>query len=201
LAFPNGYQSSLNPVIPPQVAPQRCPLLFYRTHISIHRFKISIEENGDATVISYTSDNEFFQGKTEPFSVSRFLLEVTQHIPPRGSQYIRRYGLYASRTKGKWPDMPHVMRLAPAGWKAERLKASDTVQSYYEESDVPDQESSRTWARLIAQVYEVDPLECTRCHSHMNVIAVITDPEEVHKILRHLVKIGRSPPGLDPNFV
>jgi hypothetical protein len=30
----------------------------------------------------------------------------------------------------------------------------------------------------------------------MNVIAVITDPEEVHKILRHLVKIGRSPPGL-----
>jgi hypothetical protein len=35
----------------------------------------------------------------------------------------------------------------------------------------------------------------------MNVIAVITDPEEVYKILRHLAKIGRSPPGLDPNFV
>ena len=86
---------------------------------------MSIRENGEATVISYTSDNEFFQGKTESFSVSRFLLEVTQHISPRGSQYIRRYGLYAAlrrtaRTKGKWPDMPHVMRLALAGWKAER---------------------------------------------------------------------------------
>ncbi len=110
-------------------------------------------------VISYTSDNDFFKGKIESFPVTRFLLELTQHIPPRGLQYIRRYGLYASRTKGKWPDMPHVMRLAPAGWKAERR------------------------------------------HSSMNVIAVITDPEEVHKILRHLVKIGRSPPGLDPNFV
>jgi hypothetical protein len=106
-----------------------------------------------------------------------------------------------SSDQEKWPDMPHVLRLAPAGWKADRLKASDPVHSYYEESGVPDQESSRTWARLIAQVYEVDPLECPRCHSPMNVIAVITDPEEVHKILRHLVKIGRSPPGLDPNFV
>ena len=124
----------------------------------------------------------------------------------------RLVGLYASRTKGKWPDMPHVLRLAPAGWKAERLKASDPVQSYYEESGVLDQESSRTWAKLIAQVYEVDPLECPRCHSPMNVIAVITEPVEVRKILRHLVKIGRSPPGLgacrntgisrlDPSFV
>ena len=26
-------------------------------------------------------------------------------------------------------------------------------------------------------------------------------PQEVKKILRHLVKVGRPPPGLDPNFV
>jgi hypothetical protein len=69
-------------------------------------------------VIVYTSDNEFFKGKRKAFPVTRFLLELTQHIPPRGLQYIRRYGLYASRTKGKWPEMPHVMRLTPAGWKA-----------------------------------------------------------------------------------
>jgi hypothetical protein len=75
---------------------------------------MSIQENGEATVICYTSDNEFFQGRTETFSLTRFFLEVTQHIPPRGLQYIRRYGLFASRTKGKWLDMPHVARLAPA---------------------------------------------------------------------------------------
>ena len=118
-------------------------------------------------MISYTSDNAFFQGKTETFSVSRFLLEVTQHVPPRGSQYIRRYGLYASRTKGKWPDMPHVVRLVPAGWKAERLQASESIQPWVEESadSVSDKESRSTWARLIAQVYEVDPLTCCRCES------------------------------------
>jgi len=115
---------------------------------------MSIQENGEATVISYTSDNEFFKGKTESFSVTRFLLELIQHVPPRGSQYIRQYGLYASRTKGKWTDIPHVMRLAPAGWKAERLQASESIRSCYEEKAVSDQESRSTWARLIAQVYE-----------------------------------------------
>jgi hypothetical protein len=35
----------------------------------------------------------------------------------------------------------------------------------------------------------------------MRILAVITEPEEVKKILRHLVKVGRPPPGLDPTFV
>ncbi len=81
-------------------------------------------------MISYTSDNEFFKGKTETFSVIRFLLELTQHIPPRGSQYIRRYGLYTSRTKGKWPEMPHVMRLAPPPLPDGRLSICRLLSRY-----------------------------------------------------------------------
>ena len=55
------------------------------------------------------------------------------------------------------------------------------------------------WARLIAKVYEIDPLICPRCGSEMKLIALITNPSEVAAILRHLIKIGRAPPGLDPN--
>jgi hypothetical protein len=131
----------------------------------------------------------------------RFFLELTQHIPPKGCQHIQRYGLYASRTKGKWPDKPHVVRLAPPGWKKERLQASQYVQPDNAEAacSVSDKESLSTWAILIAQVYEVDPLVCPRCSAPMRILAVITEPEEVRKILRHLVKIGRSPPGFDPS--
>jgi len=39
------------------------------------------------------------------------------------------------------------------------------------------------------------------CESTKEVIAVITDPEEVRNILRHLVKVGRPPPGLVQSFV
>jgi hypothetical protein len=61
------------------------------------------------------------------------------------------------------------------------------------------------WVRLIAKVYEINPLLCPRCGSEMRLIAVITDPwsgnrtdpAEVRTILRHLLKIGRAPPGLD----
>jgi len=93
--------------------------------------------------------------------------------------------------------MPHVMRLAPAGWKSEHLQVSKSLQPYVEESaySVSDKEGRSTWAKLIAHVYEVDPLICPRCSAQMRILAVITDPEEVRKILRHLVKIGRSPPG------
>jgi len=41
-----------------------------------------------------------------------------KHIPPKGIQYIRRYGLYASRTRGKWTEHPEIIRHAPTGWKA-----------------------------------------------------------------------------------
>ena len=138
-------------------------------------------------MVSFSSENEFFKGKTETFPVMRFFLELTQHIPPKGCQYIRRYGLYASRTKGKWPDKPHVLRLAPGRWKKEREQASQAVQTYYEES-----ESRSTWAKLIAQVYEVDPLTCSRCGSPMRILAVITEPEEVPQDL--------AAPGEDRSF-
>ncbi len=55
----------------------------------------------------------------------------------------------------------------------------------------------RAWARLIAKVYEIDPLICPECGSEMRVIAIIEDPDEIRHILRHLIKIGRAPPGFD----
>ena len=58
--------------------------------------------------------------------------------------------------------------------------------------------SQAAWTRLLAKIYEVDPLRCRKCGSEMRVLAVITNPDEVRKILKHLIKIGRSPPGLDP---
>jgi hypothetical protein len=33
----------------------------------------------------------------------------------------------------------------------------------------------------------------------MKVVAVITDPTQLLKILRHLIKTGKPPPGLDPS--
>lgn len=46
----------------------------------------------------------------------------------------------------------------------------------------------RAWTRLLAQVYEVDSLVCPKCGAGKTVIAIIEDPDEPKRILRHLDK-------------
>ena len=53
--------------------------------------------------------------------------------------------------------------------------------------------------QLAAKADSESPLICPCCASEMKLIAVITNPSEVGTILRHLIKIGRAPPGLDPS--
>ena len=107
-------------------------------------------------------------------------------------------GLYSSRSRQKWKEWEHVTWHAPDGGKNVHLE-NDALE---EKDDIIENETSATfpgkstWARLIAKVYEVDPLVCTKCGGEMKVVAVIMDPVEVEKILRHLVKTGKSPPGV-----
>ncbi len=105
------------------------------------------------------------------FNACDFLAELTQHIPPRGVHLIRRYGLYSSRTKGAWDSMPHVAERAPEGWKIQHKNQIGT-------SDHGDFGLNED--------------------SEMKVKVIIQQPAEIDRILRHLVKQGRPPPGLDP---
>ena len=58
----------------------------------------------------------------------------------------------------------------------------------------PRRHCSPSWARLIATVYQVDPLVCTRCGQRMSLIAFVTDQMAIGKILDHL---GLSTPEAD----
>ena len=155
-------------------------------------------------VLFHTKYSEYFKQNLHMFDALDFLAQLTQHIPPKRLQLIRRYGLYASRTKGRWEDMPWVAERAPDGWKASHPTVSGADDTGYEplsesEEKVDIDASKRAWARLLAKVYEVDPMTCPKCGADMKVIAVIEDPHELKRILRHLIKIGRSPPGFDPD--
>jgi hypothetical protein len=92
--------------------------------------------------------------------------------------------------------MPYVLRLAPPGWNPEQAALLEEDVSY-DDNTVGAKARRSAWARLIKKVYEVDPLICPRCGYDMRVMSVITDKAEVKKILRHLYKIGRAPPGVD----
>ena len=142
---------------------------------------------------------------TKPYTASSSSSRRELHniIPPKRIQLVRCYGLYASRTKGRWNRMPHVAARAPEAWRASHrsptLDANDPgFEPLDDGEEVTVDERKRAWARLLAKVYEIDPLVCPKCGSVMKIIAVIQDPVEIRDILAHLLKIGRAPPGFDP---
>ncbi|MCG8479254.1 MAG: transposase [Spirochaetales bacterium] len=156
-------------------------------------------------VLFHTKYSEYFKQNVHLFDALDFLAELTQDIPSMGLQLIRLYGLYASRTKGRWEQMPWVAERTPEGWKATHQRGVAAEDLDYvplsdgdEEVNFPARRRAR--ALLLAKVYEVDPLVCPKYDAEMKVIAIIEDPDELKRILRHLVKIGRPPPGFDPDW-
>ena len=55
-----------------------------------------------------------------------------------------------------------------------------------ESSELSPSEAKRAWARLITQVFEVDPRVCPQCAGARRIIACIEQPEVIEKIRTHL---------------
>jgi hypothetical protein len=148
--------------------------------------------------VRYSSDFNPAIGDTiKVWNAHDFIAAATLFIPPQGVRVIKYFGLYASRSRWRWPQWDHIIRHAPQGWKEAHGVADTDSSPQPSSATVPESACRSAWARLIAKVYEIDPLVCPHCSSKMRILAVITDPAEVKKILRHLIKIDRPPPGLD----
>lgn len=92
----------------------------------------------------------------------------------------------SSRSRWKWLIWRGVTCHAPLRWKGTHGQNSTNLHPEQPTRILPESSSRSAWARLIALVYQVDPLVCPRCALKMRVLAVITDAAEVKKILRHL---------------
>lgn len=137
-----------------------------------------MDEGRDA-VVYRAPYSDYFRTDSKIFAPTAFLAEF-QHLPDARNRLIRCYGLYASRARGTWARTPHLLRLAPKGWRHDhpaqptlRVGLPDEHQS---DLSATARQSCSAWARLIKKVYEVDPLTCSHCGQPMRVLAVITDP-------------------------
>ena len=81
---------------------------------------------------------------------------------------VRYYGLYANAHRGK----VRKMSLVPVALRM----IEEALPS------IP----SKGWAEMIRKVYEVDPIICPRCGGRMKVVAFLTEPAVVDRIIRHL---------------
>ena len=62
-------------------------------------------------------------------------------------------------------------------------------------------EARRRWAELLRRIFEIDPLACPRCGTQMCIVACITEPTVVDRILEHLrrVRATRQRPRAPPS--
>jgi hypothetical protein len=112
---------------------------------------------------------------TAPKRVRYFL----QHEPRIFSGVLRvfmRAVNTAGRSRSRLMRNPASTRTRPgAPADAESRKHKDKTRR-----------ASYLWAMLIARIYEALPLLCPRCGHSMKIVAFITEPQSVRRILKHL---------------
>jgi len=135
------------------------------------------------------------QREVETFDPAEFIARVIMHVPEPRRHLVRYYGWYSNVSRGK-------RRLREEAAESACPSGDGQAPSVRAKKDQgPDARAlSRSWAKLIKRIYEVDPLVCPSCGGEMKVIAFITDHAVVVKILRHLKRReeegrGRGPPG------
>ncbi len=110
-------------------------------------------------------------------TIHRLLL----HVPERGQHQVRYYGAYANRLRGRYREAePDV---------TPEDETDAAVVSRDEKVVDPDDALAvawrMTWARLLARIFEVNPLLCPRCGHEMRVVGFVTKPAVIDKILAH----------------
>jgi hypothetical protein len=173
----SGFSVWVGPEIASDDADARLFLSQYLTKCPVMLTRISIERQEDKDVVRYSSD----KGIRE-FTPLDFLAELSAHIPNLFEQTVRFYGAYSPRSRGKRSAL--------------NAASSPQVQTPLPASTEPPLKSavSRSWARLIKKVYEVDPLLCPKCGSPMKIKAFITTPKEVARLMENLQLPNFHPP-------
>ena len=141
------------------------------------------------------------------FTPADFIARLAALIPRPRHNLTRYHGVFA-------PSAPLRRLIVPtptSGCKRPKSKDSATApanQSPIAPADPP--KAPLSWAQRLKRVFDIDITLCPLCGGQLRVIADITEPALITKILDHvqnrdpprqapLHSLGRAPPHSDPN--
>jgi hypothetical protein len=130
------------------------------------------------------------RGNFRVLEPEEFLVVLSQHIPDPNDRLVADSGVYSNRLRKSAQtrsveDAPLPPPLGPAP-----VLATNSATA-----------SRRSvWARLIAFVWEVDPLICPACGEEMKIVAVITASSVVTRILDHRARKNSHGPDPPPSL-
>ena len=118
------------------------------------------------TIVYQSKMHPVLRRNVEVFSACDWRAALTPHIPNAGEHLVRYYGWYSNVPRGK--------RRKAQGEAGEGQGEGSSITEKFDEL-IP-AGAKRAGARLIKQVYEVDPLVCFHCAGPMRIIRFIEQP-------------------------
>ena len=95
------------------------------------------------------------------------------------------------------PPTPPAALASPRAADSAAPPAADSGTSGTAHPEPARRRTPLPWAQLLRRVFFIDALKCPRCSAAMLVLALISDPPVVGRILRHL-RLPTDPPPLAP---
>ena len=112
------------------------------------------------------------------FEPEDFIARLATLVPRPRAHLLRYHGLFAPNA----PKRRLIVKSSPT-----RTRANAT-------EDDPSPSAPMTWMARLQRVFDIDISRCPRCQGELRVIAVVTEPGVITRILDHLNRHGTDPP-------
>jgi hypothetical protein len=150
--------------------------------------------------VVYQLKNPFRDGTTTIlFSPEDFIARLAALVPRPRLDLTRYHGVFAPSSPMRRAIVPKPASLGQRRKHKDSTAAPAARQCSPTESrsDCNDPSTAPlTWAQRLKRVFEIDITLCPRCGGQLRVIADVTDPELIRRILDHVDR--RAPPRLPP---
>ena len=145
-----------------------------RPAISEHRLSLT-----DSGKVRYKLKTPYDDGTTHVFfSPLDFIGKLAALIPPPRLNLTRFYGVFAPNS--------HVRAEVTA---SQRGKNSPRLAKHLKDSEKPYHARNMSWAQRLKRVFNIDITGCEACEkTNVKIIACITEPAVIHKLLAYLDK-------------
>jgi hypothetical protein len=148
---------------------ERLAQYFLRAPISLQK----MSWNAQTKTVLYRSARSWRTKRNfELFSGSDFVAALYEHIPPKGFQTLRYYGIYSNKSRG--------MGLYKKAHKGRAQCPHKPPNANYHTR------RKRLWRERIFAIWGCDPLKCPCCGSEMRLLKPVRDPTEIRRQLERL---------------
>ena len=166
----------------------------YIARPAVSEKRLSLTTTGN---VRYELKTPYTDGTTHVFfSPIDFISKLAALVPPPRLNLTRFYGVFAPNSN-----------LRAKVTASQRGKNSPRLAEHLKDSDKPYHARSMSWAQRLKRVFNIDITECESCEkTNVKIIACITDPAIIYKIIMHLDKLNspitantcRAPPVFEP---